>query len=235
MWHRELSLFAFKAHAASTKAKMDPLCWAQGLMDFVLTHASQLLANDIPDATVCLSAAETISQICEVAEGHGMAMQDATLTGLLQLIQQAAHPEVAILPCCTICPRLHLLVVPPLQCVHCLLLGLCCRTYSSVTILLHCGSTHLVCCDSLTARHGMYFITAFSNLAAVITDCRQKTILAQRCAVGVRSRQLTPINSQSHSAGPARAGGSASTLPSMHPSQPPCSAQQAAICHPSLA
>ena len=112
MWHRELSLSAFKAHAVSTKAKMDPLCRTQGLMDFVLTHASQLLANDVPDATVCLSAAETISQVCEVAEGHGMAMQDATLSGLLQLVQQATHPEVVISPCCTTCPCLHLLVVP---------------------------------------------------------------------------------------------------------------------------
>lgn len=110
-------------------------------MDFVLTHASQLLAHDVPDATVCLSAAETISQVCEVAEGHGMAMQDATLSGLLQLIQQASQPEVAVLPCCTTCPCLHLLVMPPLQHVHCWLLGICCTVYNTVTDSSHCGST----------------------------------------------------------------------------------------------
>lgn len=68
----------------------------QGLLDFVLTHASQLLTCGNPDAAVCLSAAQTISQVCEVAEGNDMAIQDATLNGLLHLIQQAAHAEVSL-------------------------------------------------------------------------------------------------------------------------------------------
>lgn len=65
-------------------------------MDFVLTHASQLLASGSIDAVVCLSAAQTISQTCEVAEGHDMAMQDTILNGLLQLIQQATFAEVGL-------------------------------------------------------------------------------------------------------------------------------------------
>ena len=68
----------------------------QGLMDFVLTHASQLLASGSPDAAVCLSAAQTISQMCEVAEGHDTALQDTVLNGLLQLIQQATFAEVGL-------------------------------------------------------------------------------------------------------------------------------------------
>lgn len=59
-------------------------------------HASQLLTSGNPDAAVCLSAAQTISQVCEVAEGNDMAIQDATLNGLLQLIKQAAHAEVSL-------------------------------------------------------------------------------------------------------------------------------------------
>ena len=66
----------------------------QGLMDFVLTQAGQLLASNKPDAAVCLTAAQSISQICEVGEGHDMEVKDTTLDGLLQLIQNARHPQV---------------------------------------------------------------------------------------------------------------------------------------------
>lgn len=94
----------------------------QGLMDFVLTHASQLLASGSPDAVVCLSAAQTISQMCEVAEGHDMAMQDTILNGLLQLIQQATFAEVGLScwSCLTcflawlLCKRKRVLLGPPL-------------------------------------------------------------------------------------------------------------------------
>lgn len=83
-------------------------CWLdarllllQGLMDFVLTHASQLLAGGYADTAVCLSAAQTISQMCEVAEAQDMAVQEATLKGLLQLVQQAMHSEVMPYPSST--------------------------------------------------------------------------------------------------------------------------------------
>lgn len=69
----------------------------QDLMDFVLTYAGHLLASGKPNAATCLAAAQSISQICEVAEGHNMDVKDATLNGLLQLIQQATHAEVSLM------------------------------------------------------------------------------------------------------------------------------------------
>lgn len=68
----------------------------QDLMNFVLSKAGQLLQSGL-DAALSMSAAKAIQQVCEVAEANSMPMAVTTLDGLLQLIQQAAQPDVSLL------------------------------------------------------------------------------------------------------------------------------------------
>lgn len=71
-------------------------------MNFVLSKAGQLLQAANVDPALCLSAAQAIVQVCEVAERHSMPMPVSTLDGLLHLVQQATHPDVSLLLLCAL-------------------------------------------------------------------------------------------------------------------------------------